>query len=404
MEVTVALEARFMVTPEGSVWSQAGMTIWERYLEVFDAVRIVARAARVEQAPDGWLRVDGKNILLHGLPDYRGPWQCFKQYPAIRAAVGSATPQRGAVILRVGSQVANMLEHPLQRQNHPYALEVISDPFDSLAPKAVESPLRPFFRWHFSRRLRRQCLHAKAVAYVTKRALQDRYPARLMNVGISDVELPPEAFLDYAAQAHDPKVESRKPKRQGPYQLVTVGTLAQPYKGTDVLIEAVARCVRVGLDLTAVIVGDGKYRRELMAEAERAGVSSRIQFRGQVAAGEAVRNILDAADLFVLPSRQEGLPRALVEAMARGLPCIGATVGGIPELLDPSELVPVNDPAALAVKIQEVLRDALRMEAMSRRNLAVAREYCDSALAPRRRAFYRYVRDLTASWESSQRV
>ena len=103
-------------------------------------------------------------------------------------------------------------------------------------------------------------------------------------------------------------------------------------EGTDVLIEAIARCVRSGVDLTAVIAGDGKYRPALMALAERIGISSRIQFVGQVTEGKPVRDILDKSDLFVLPSRTEGLPRAMIEAMARGLPCIGSAVGGIPEL------------------------------------------------------------------------
>jgi glycosyltransferase involved in cell wall biosynthesis len=181
-----------------------------------------------------------------------------------------------------------------------------------------------------------------------------------------------------------------------------VGSLAQLYKGTDVLIEAVARCVRAGVDLTAVIVGDGKYGPDLMAQAERIGMASRIRFAGQITAGEPVRRILDAADLFVLPSRTEGLPRALIEAMARALPCIGSDVGGIPELLDASELVPAGDPAALAAKIQEVLKDPLRMETMSQRNLKGAQEYLDSVLAERRRCFYQHVRDCTQRWEARQ--
>src|ERR1035438_1120008 len=103
MELTVALDARYSVAPDGSVWSQAGMAMryWERYLEVFDTVRIVARAARENQAPEGWLAVNSKNILFQGVPDYCGPWQCVKRYAALRAAVHSAAPANGAVILRV---------------------------------------------------------------------------------------------------------------------------------------------------------------------------------------------------------------------------------------------------------------------------------------------------------------
>lgn len=407
MEVTVTLDARYEIAPDGSVWSQAGMarSFWERYLQVFDTVRVVARARRIERVPEGWLPVTGKNILFHSLPDFCGPWQCLTRYPEFTAAIRAVGPAHGAVILRVGSQIANILERRLHKRSYPYALEVVGDPYEVFAPGVVDHPLRPLFRWHFSRHLRRQCLRAVGVSYVTKRALQDRYPARSMNTGVSDVDLPGEAVLSETCGIHNSEgnVKSvRKPKQNGPYQLVTVGSLAQLYKGTDVLIEAVARCVRAGLDLTAVIVGDGKYRPNLMAKAERSGLASRIRFTGQVTAGDPVRRILDSSDLFVLPSRTEGLPRALIEAMARGLPCIASAVGGIPELLDASELVPAGDPVALATKIQQVLIDPSRMDAMSRRNLAGAQEYLDSVLAERRRRFYEYVRDFTERWEAGR--
>ena len=415
MNVTVALEARYTVAPDGSVWSQFGMArqFWERYLDVFDTVTIVARAVRVEQVPEGWLPVNGKNILFQAVPDFCGPWQWLKRYPAVRAAIRTAVPAHGAVILRAASHIANMLEGELREKNHPYALEVVGDPYEVFARGVVDHPLRPFFRWHFTRSLRRQCLCAVGVAYVTIRVLQERYPARARSTSVSDVDLPREAVLGGVLLTHYSNVEldatgvaegTRQAKQHGPYQLVTVGSLAQLYKGTDVFIEAVARCVRAGVDLTAVIVGDGKHRPELMAQAERIGMASRIRFTGQVTAGEPVRRILDSADLFVLPSRTEGLPRALIEAMARGLPCIGSDVGGVPELLDASELVPAGDPAVLAAKIQEVLNDPLRMAAMSQRNLAAALEYRDSVIAERRRRFYQHVRDCTQRWESGHRA
>jgi glycosyltransferase involved in cell wall biosynthesis len=412
MEVTVALDARYTVAPDGSVWSQAGMArqFWERYLEVFDRVRIIARGAHVDGPPKGWMPVLGKNISFYGVPDFHGPWQCLKRYPRLRAAIRSAAPMHGAVILRVGSQIANVLERHLRRRGRVYGLEVVGDPYEVFAPGVIDHPLRPFLRWHFSRCLRRQCVHAIGVAYVTKRALQKRYPAGAMSASVSDVDLPAEAVLSgYSTHYSNVELDSegiaeclREPKQHGPYRLATVGSLAQPYKGTDVLIEAIARCVRAGFDLTAVIVGDGKCRPGLMALAARLHLATRIDFTGQVTAGAAIRAILDSADLFVLPSRTEGLPRALVEAMARALPCIGSDVGGIPELLDASELAPAGNPAALAAKIQEVLGNPLRMKTMSRRNLANAREYCDCALGEPRRRFYQHVRDCTQRWEEGQ--
>jgi glycosyltransferase involved in cell wall biosynthesis len=164
---------------------------------------------------------------------------------------------------------------------------------------------------------------------------------------------------------------------------VSVGTLAQLYKGHDVLIDAVARCRAAGLAVEATIVGDGAHRAALAARA-----ADGVTFAGQLPAGAAVRAALDQADVFVLASRAEGLPRALIEAMARGLPGLATRVGGIPELLPEDRLVPPDDPAALAGAIAALCRRTTPFAALAHRDRDVARAYEASALRARRRAFY----------------
>ena len=93
-----------------------------------------------------------------------------------------------------------------------------------------------------------------------------------------------------------------------------------------------------------------------------------------------------------MPSRAEGLPRALLEAMARGCPCIGSNVGGIPELLAEADLVPPGDPEALAEKILEVAGNPERLKSMGKRNLVKARQFSPELLKEVRRDFFRYVR------------
>jgi len=188
------------------------------------------------------------------------------------------------------------------------------------------------------------------------------------------------------------------PGPNGSVKLILVGTLAQLYKGPDVLIHAVGACVREGLNIELVFVGSGGYQAQLEARAAALGIGTRVQFRGQLAAAEAVRAELDRADLFVLPSRQEGLPRAMIEAMARALPCIGSSVGGTPELLPAEDMVPPNDASALARRIREVVGDPPRMVRMSARNLEKAREYRYDVLSERRRVFYENVKRATAAW------
>jgi len=174
--------------------------------------------------------------------------------------------------------------------------------------------------------------------------------------------------------------------------------MEQLYKAQDTLIDALAICVYEGLDLRLKLVGDGKHRTELEEHTKTRGLFEQVDFIGQLPAGAAVRSELDNADLFVMPSRTEGLPRALIEAMARGLPCIGSTVGGIPELLPQEDMVPPNDPRELATKIMEVVKCPERQNQMSARNLAKAGEYKHNVLAKRRREFYQAVKERTEEW------
>ena len=362
-------------------------SFWMRYLEVFDRVRVVARILEVPSVLPGWKPADGEGVSITAIPYYVGPWQYLLKPRQVRLAARKAVGVNDAVIMCVSSSIANCIEPLLHETGHPYGVEVVAAPYDVFAPGSVKHPLSPFFRWWFPQQLRRQCAGACAAAYVTEGALQRRYPGPNFSVGVSDVDLPERALVS----------SSRLPRQGGTFNLIFVGTMAQLYKAPDVLIDAVAACVQEGLDLKLTLIGDGKHP-ELEARAKSLGLGERVSFLGQLSFGDAVMTQLDLADLFVLPSHQEGLPRAMVEAMARSLPCIGSTVGGIPELLPSEDLVPPGDVVALASKIREVVTDSERMARMSARNLETAKEYRDEVLRERRNQFYRYVREMTEAW------
>lgn len=395
VDVVVTLEHRFDRTPDGAVWTQAQLLypFWAPYLRVFDHVRAVARIRDVSAVPPEWKRADGPGVAFVAVPYYIGPWQYLLRCHRVRQAVRSALGPADAVLIRGGSPIADSIEAPLRRTGRPFGLEVLGDPYEALAPGAVRHPLRPFFRWWFTRELERQCRHACASAYVTEQALQARYPCPGYTAHFSDVRLEAAALV-LAPRPCQPS--------KGTFTLVSVGSLEQRYKGFHVLLDAVAECVRAGLNLNLILIGDGKHRPELEEQTASLGLRERVQFLGQVTAGEPVRRRLDRADLFVLPSYTEGLPRAMIEAMARGLPCLGTHVGGIPELLAPEDLVPPGDRAALARMLREVLTDPARLARMSARNLTKAREYCMDRLWERQIAFYRYLRERTEAWLEKQ--
>lgn len=399
MNVIVTLEQRFDRAADGSIWTpgQGNYQFLKRYLDVFDSVKVVARTRKVSQIPSGWIRADGERVSFIQMPYYIGPWQYLRRVLQIKRILGNVARSSEAAILRAPSGFADHLVEEFIDRQHPYALEVVSDPWDIFSPGVIRHPLRAYFRARFSRVLKRQCTASFATAYVTKEALQRRYPSRpdAFRANYSDVELGDEAF------ALNPR--NRCPAGR-PVRLIMVGSLAQLYKGPDVLLDAIRICTGQGLDLRLVLVGGGKYRAHLEGMVTGLGLGERVCFAGELSPGKEVRAKLDETDLFILPSRTEGLPRAMIEAMAQALPCIGSRVGGIPELLLEEDMVPAGDVMALAQKIKEVVRDPVRLASMSRRNLAHSRQYHESILRKSRIQFYEYVRAKTAEWCTSRQT
>ena len=132
----------------------------------------------------------------------------------------------------------------------------------------------------------------------------------------------------------------------------TVGRL-DPVKGQQFLIGALARLEG---DCTLVLAGEGSERTRLEDCARALGVTERCRFLGH---RDDVADILPGLDVFALPSLNEGLPRAVLEAQAAGVPVVASRVGALAEAIAPGtgRLVPAGDAAALAAALDEVLRE-----------------------------------------------
>jgi glycosyltransferase involved in cell wall biosynthesis len=285
----------------------------------------------------------------------------------------------------------------LWKTGRPYGLEVVGDPYEAFAPGAIKHPLRPYLRRQATQSLKEQCERAAAVSYVTERSLQRRYPSQSSFVaGVSDIDLPPSWFRD-TPRTFEQFHSNHRPR------LLFIGSLEQMYKGQDVLLQAMAQ-IRKTTAVELRIVGAGRHRQELESLAASLALEDVVQFTGELSSGSAILSELDAATLLVLPSRTEGLPRVIVEAMARALPCIATSVGGIPELLDAEDLIAPGDPNALATKIMDVLVDVSRLNRMSARNMAKSESFRPEALEERRTDFYSFLRDATEDWLHARRA
>jgi glycosyltransferase involved in cell wall biosynthesis len=154
-----------------------------------------------------------------------------------------------------------------------------------------------------------------------------------------------------------------------PRKVVVVANL-RPEKGHDVLIDAAAELLPLVPDARFEVVGGGPQLGALLARADARGVRHAFTFTGHC---DNVPARLDAADIFVLPSRSEAFPNSVLEAMGAGLPIAASRVGGIPELLDHDRtglLVPPGNAHALANALYRLMESPLtaaRLGAAARR-------------------------------------
>lgn len=137
--------------------------------------------------------------------------------------------------------------------------------------------------------------------------------------------------------------------------LVFAGNLF-PVKGVDVLLGGLARMKSGGAVARLAVIGQGPLKPALERQAAEQGISDLVTFLGPLPQAD-LADWYRAADLFVLPSRSEGVPNVLLEASACGCPWVASRVGGIPEIahLGRSRLVPPEDPAELAAGIRDSL-------------------------------------------------
>lgn len=166
--------------------------------------------------------------------------------------------------------------------------------------------------------------------------------------------------------------------------IVSVGTL-QEKKGQVYLLRAARLLLDEGLDATYLLVGDGPDRSTLEHEIARLGLTHCVKITGYVSEGE-VRRLICQSRAMCLPCVEssngdtDGIPVALMEAMASGKPCVSSRIGGIEELIEDAAngyLVPQREPAAVASSLRALISDVGKASEMGRAARATAERMLD---------------------------
>jgi glycosyltransferase involved in cell wall biosynthesis len=291
--------------------------------------------------------------------------------------------QSDFVIARLPSIIGIFACIQARIQHKPYLVEMVACPWDSIWNHGkIKYKIAAPILFIINRLIIRQ---ATNVLYVSNQFLQERYPNKHHNIGCSDVVI--EATNYNVLEQRQLKIKNNHENTT--YKIGLIGSYDVNFKGHETAIQAVS-LLKNELNFELHFLGSGheENKKRWMALAEKYNVGHEIFFDGTLPSGESVFRWMDDVDIYLIPSLQEGLPRALIEAMSRASVCVGVKTGGIPELLDLSVVVDKKDYKALAKVISKLIKDTNFALDQAQRNFYTAKEYGKKRLAKKRTSFY----------------
>lgn len=351
MKAMFAYEHKFCRDENGMYYSPGHFPyrLWQRYLEVFDELVVVGRVRKMQP----WEKIEsmdlsnGPKVSFVEVPSISNPWSMLFAHREAERKIQESLVNCDALIVRT-SAIGLLASRIAEKLHKPWAVEVVGCAFDAMWHHGSwqGKVYAPFAAYE----IRKMIHKAPYALYVTQKFLQNRYPCQGHSVGCSDVHL----------GKMDQEILERRLKKidqpQAILKIGLIGSLVHSHKGIKTALKALGMIRDRLPDFEFNILGGGDQQKWRDA-AKYYGVASQTVFCGILTSGAAVNSWLDEMDLYIQPSLVEGLPRALVEAMSRGCPALGSSVGGIPELLDTECLHQPGDAGALARKMENVIND-----------------------------------------------
>lgn len=375
----------YCTTPDRKYFSQGAFpySLWrERFLPHCNELIILGRdGAPLKAKQNMQLPLSsGPNTQHILLPNVNTPIKRLQNIIKTKKHILELVTQASHIIIRGPSEFGMIAAHYARKQGKPYAVEMSGCAFDHTwhhghwAGK-LYAPIKYM-------RARKMVCHATQTIYVTEHFLQKRYPCKgsVSNASNVEIEIVPVEAL-----------KRRITKIKNPARLLKIGMIANygnKLKGLHIAIKALASANKDLPPWELHILGQGNPQQWNKLIKQYA-LEDKIIFHPPIPGGQTVLDWLDDKDIYIQPSLHEGLPRAVIEAMSRGLPCLASNTGGTPELLSPQAIHKKGDYKLLRNQLVALVNNKHLQEQQAQENFKTAQNYSSTKLSKKRAAFWK---------------
>jgi len=325
-QLTYFHDAQLIKDSKGTYFSTVtNNTMLDRYKVITNNIAVALRIVISDNVRES---NQLQNIKVYEIPNPNTIRGLLLERYKIKRQIRDIVKNTDYVIARLPSTIGHYAVKYARKFNKRYLIEAVACPFDALWNHSLVGKILAPIEYI---KMRSSVKNSKYSVYVTNNFLQNRYPTQGNNINISNVYL--KRIDDNILNKRIDKINSSSPSK---VILGTIGHLNVKYKGQHLIIKALSKLKKVLPEITFEyqIVGDGSKDR-LLKLAKKYNVQDNVNFVGRLN-HDNIFKWVDDLTIYVQPSRQEGLPRSVIEAMSRAVPTIGSNIAGIPELLNPN--------------------------------------------------------------------
>ena len=354
--------------------------LFSRYEIIADDIKIAIRVKEIEenQAKNKFLKISSEKYKIVQCPNISSIKGQIFNIKKCKEILKKEIKETDYVIVRLPSIIGNLAVDIAKKVNKPYLIELVGCPWDALWNYSLKGRIfAPVMTYMTRKRIK----NASHVLYVTKEFLQKRYPTNGKSINCSNVLL---------NDIDEKKLEIRKEKiyrdKENPVKVIaTTAAVNVKYKGQKYVIKAINELKKRGKIFEYWIIGggDNSYLKKFV---KRYKLEKQIKFLGSLPHNKVFEKLEDV-DIYIQPSKQEGLPRALIEAMSVGCLCIGSQTGGIPELLEERYIFKKGNVKQLVNIISNVKTEDYMEQ--GKKNFKTSQNYEKETLKNRRDNFYK---------------